>query len=141
MRINQDLLHLDRVQRHTAPYVNERIQRQIEGSVAHYAQMNREVILKRLAELDHEWDVDRALMALFPVLGGATLAAGLGKKGKGWLYLFAAQLGFLFVHATYGWCPPVAVLRRMGFRTRREIDQEKSELQKLLEESPGFRQS
>lgn len=135
MRLQQDQSNLDRVQRHSPPFVNERIQRQIEGSVAFYSRQGREAITRRLHALENEWDVDRALMALFPVLGGATLAAGL-KKRKSWLYLFGTQMAFLFIHATYGWCPPSAVLRRMGYRTRHEIDQEKAELRRLLEESP-----
>jgi hypothetical protein len=34
----------------------------------------------------------------------------------------------LFQHAVQGWCPPVPILRRMGFRTIYEIEQERREL-------------
>jgi hypothetical protein len=40
-------------------------------------------------------------------------------------------LPFLFQHAVQGWCPPLPVLRRLGVRTREEIDREKYALQVL----------
>ncbi len=49
-----------------------------------------------------------------------------GRRRKGWLYLFGAQLGFLMLHATMGWCPPVVVWRRLGVRTKPEIDVERA---------------
>ena len=48
-----------------------------------------------------------------------------------WLVLTGAVLGFLFQHAVSGWCPPVPVLRRLGFRTRGEIDREKFALKAM----------
>ena len=35
---------------------------------------------------------------------------------------------FLLQHALQGWCPPVPILRRQGFRTRHEIDAERQAL-------------
>lgn len=43
----------------------------------------------------------------------------------------AVVLGFLAQQALQGWCPPVPVFRRLGFRTRREIDAEKDALKAL----------
>lgn len=40
-------------------------------------------------------------------------------------------LGFLFQHAVQGWCPPVSLLRRLGFRTSSEIDAERYALKAL----------
>src|SRR5437868_10371360 len=37
----------------------------------------------------------------------------------------AIVLPFLFQHAVQGWCPPVPLFRRLGVRTRKEIDAEK----------------
>jgi hypothetical protein len=34
-------------------------------------------------------------------------------------------------HAVQGWCPPLPILRRMGFRTAREIDTERTALKAL----------
>jgi len=36
-----------------------------------------------------------------------------------------AQVAFMLAYATVGWCPPAAILRRLGFRTRQEIDAER----------------
>jgi hypothetical protein len=38
---------------------------------------------------------------------------------------------FLFQHAVQGWCPPVPILRRLGFRTVTEIEQERHALKAL----------
>jgi hypothetical protein len=40
-------------------------------------------------------------------------------------------LTFLFQHAVQGWCPPLPVLRRLGVRTRKEIDRERYALKAL----------
>lgn len=39
--------------------------------------------------------------------------------------------GFLFQHAIQGWCPPLPILRRLGFRTAEEINQERYALKAL----------
>ena len=38
---------------------------------------------------------------------------------------------FLFQHAIQGWCPPVPILRRLGFRTSYEIEEERVALKVL----------
>ncbi len=43
----------------------------------------------------------------------------------------AIVTGFLFQHAIQGWCPPLPVLRRRGFRTAEEINQERYALKAL----------
>jgi hypothetical protein len=133
----------DRVREHTAPIVNRRIDLHTQASVADCTRRGRDAILQRLAELDYEWDVDRALMANFAVAGGAAFLIGITRyaqtppwlpKRKGFLYLLSAQLGFLLVHATVGWCPPASLFRRLGFRTAREIEAER---RLLLSALPG----
>ena len=51
----------DRVPRNTAPEVNERIRRQTLANLARYRNAGPTVIARRLDELDHEWDVERAI--------------------------------------------------------------------------------
>jgi hypothetical protein len=41
-------------------------------------------------------------------------------------------------HAMQGWCPPVPLLRRLGIRTRNEIDREKYALLKAAEDMAGM---
>jgi len=38
---------------------------------------------------------------------------------------------FLLQHAIQGWCPPVPILRRLGFRTADEINRERYALKVL----------
>jgi hypothetical protein len=39
--------------------------------------------------------------------------------------------GFLLQHAVQGWCPPLPIFRRYGFRTQYEIEQERYALKAL----------
>ncbi|MCM2322983.1 MAG: hypothetical protein NDJ90_06940 [Oligoflexia bacterium] len=91
-----------------------------------------DAIVKRLHDLESEWDIDRALMANFAIVGSATLSAGL-LKNRRWLALLGVQLAFLLNHAVRGWCPPASVFRRLGFRTQQEIQAERHLLLRALE--------
>jgi hypothetical protein len=123
----------DRVRHHTADRVNARIDRAARQRLATAQASGREALRARLDALDGEWDVDRALMANFAIVGGANFAwavidaARRGRRWTGWHTLFATQLGFLLFHAVRGWCPPLPVFRRLGFRTWKEIATEREE--------------
>jgi hypothetical protein len=58
------------------------------------------------------------------------LALGVAHRKK-WLIIPGLVLPVLFQHAVQGWCPPIPVFRRLGFRTREEIDREKYALKVL----------
>lgn len=133
----------DRVRELTAPHVNQRIDAAMQASIAACIEQGPKAIERRLSELDREWDVDRALMVTFGAVGGAVFLNGIrryadsppfGERRKGLLYLFGTQLGFLTLHGLMGWCPPAAVLRRLGFRTMREIEAERRALEAALEQ-------
>lgn len=99
-------------------------------------------IRSRLAELDREWNLDRALMLTFSIVGGLTARAtmrSLKQRGRygGWGLFFWTQIGFMAHHAIRGWCPPVELLRRMGFRTAREISAERVTLARRLSNEDG----
>jgi hypothetical protein len=85
---------------------------------------SRQAIEQRMAELDREWDVERVLEvnASTLALTGLVLGATMNRK---WLLLPGIVLPFLLQHGLQGWCPPLPVLRRLGVRTRGEIDREK----------------
>jgi hypothetical protein len=104
-----------RVPDNTNESVNEDIQRQIEERVRYYAGHPGE-IPRRLRELDQEWDIERAIEANAAVVGFGGVLLG-GAVDRRWLALPALVTGFLFQHAVQGWCPPVPILRRLGFRT------------------------
>src|SRR5688500_17106170 len=117
----------DRVRAHTSRKALARIDQETKLSLDRHARGSLLAMLRRLSQLDREWDLDRALMATFAGLGGASAALSLwessrrGRPGPG-TALLATQLAFLVHQAVRGWCPPVAVLRRLGFRTRQEIE-------------------
>lgn len=119
-----------RVTKNTAADVNQEIRRRTEERVAYYAAAGPEAIARRLDELDREWDIERTLEANAATISlvGLTLGAAVDRK---WFVLPAVVAGFLLQHAIQGWCPPVPVLRRLGFRTASEIDAERYALKAL----------
>lgn len=120
----------DRVRANTKPEDLRRIDQEIEKNVRFYASQPRHIISARIAELDREWDIERLLQTNASAIAGTGLLLGVTVSKK-WLLLTGGVLAFLFQHAVQGWCPPVPVLRRLGVRTRGEIDREKYALKAL----------
>jgi hypothetical protein len=116
----------NRVPRHTATDVNRTIQQSVENSIR-YHQKHKNQIPRRLQELDEEWDIERAIEANAAAVSLVGLTFGLLGKSR-WFLLPAAVSGFLLQHAVQGWCPPIPILRRLGFRTSFEIEQERQAL-------------
>ncbi|MDV2482181.1 DUF2892 domain-containing protein [Methanoculleus sp. Wushi-C6] len=121
----------DRVREHTAPAVNARIDHEIAWRLRYLAMKGDAGITARILELDREWDVERALEANAALLGTTGLALAVVRHNPRWLILPGLVLPFLLQHAVQGWCPPLEVFRRLGFRTRKEIDREKYALMVL----------
>ena len=127
----------DRVRAHTAPDVNAAIDDAMRDRLFRYAASSDAEISSRIEALDQEWDIERYLETMAPSFALAGIALGLLHDRK-WLLLPGAVLGFLLQHALHGWCPPLAALRRMGVRTRREIDQERYALKALRGDFSGL---
>ena len=119
----------DRVPAHTAESVNDRIREEAETRIRRL-QSDPAAISSRLKELDVEWDIERAIEANASALALTGVALGYFVHPN-WLALPALVTAFLLQHAVQGWCPPVPILRRMGFRTVYEIDQERHALKAL----------
>ena len=127
----------DRVRAHTAPDVNGRIDDTMRDRLFSYSTRSDAEISARIDALDREWDIERYLEVMAPGFALTGLARGvLGNRR--WLLLSGAVLGFLVQHAVHGWCPPLAVLRRLGVRTRREIDEERYALKALRGDFAGL---
>jgi hypothetical protein len=120
---------VDRVPAHTAADVNQQIHEQMAERVRFFAAYP-ERIPQRLKELDEEWDIERAIEANASALAFAGVALG-ATADRRWLILPALVTAFLFQHAVQGWCPPVPILRRLGFRTAHEIEQERHALKAI----------
>lgn len=120
-----------RVHDHTSAHLNEEIRRRTEASIARFARPDQNAAIgERLAQLDREWDVERALQANFAAVSLLGLLLG-AKVDKRWLALAGVAPAFMVQHALQGWCPPLALLRRLGFRTAREIGNERFALKSL----------
>jgi hypothetical protein len=121
----------DRVRHSTAPHVNEQIDRLTNSNILTYQNSNHATIEKRIRELGEEWDIERVLEVNASSLALTGLALGLTVNRK-WLALPAVVMAFLLQHSVQGWCPPSSLFRRLGVRTRGEIDREKYELMALM---------
>lgn len=125
-----ELSGTDRVRAHSPETVNQQMDRQAQRCVEQLARADRETINRHLEELSREWDIERYLEANASLLSlsGVVLGATVNRK---FLILPGVVFGFLLQHALQGWCPPLPVFRRMGVRTRTEINREKFALKAL----------
>ena len=120
-----------RVQRHTASRLNDRIRNEMESRVSALKSDDRTALVdRRLAELDREWDIERVLKMNFAILSLVGLAMTAGKSRR-WLLLALGVPAFMIQHSLQGWCPPLPILRRLGFRTSKEINEERFALKSL----------
>jgi hypothetical protein len=120
----------DRVRANTSEEINRRLDRELAARVRGYEEKSSGEISSRIDELDREWDMERWLETNASAIAFTGLVLGVTHSKK-WLFLPGIVLPFLFQHAVQGWCPPVPVLRRLGVRTREEIDREKYALKVL----------
>jgi len=119
----------ERVHRHTADHVNREIRDVTEENVARYAQGGPAAIEQRLPSWTgngHRTDVGSQRRDGF----ADRLALGATVDRK-WFAFPAVVASFLLQHALQGWCPPLPIFRRMGFRTAAEIDRERYALKAL----------
>jgi hypothetical protein len=123
--------NMNRVQENTAPEVNDQIARECRMRIDYFRQHPHE-IRQRLSELEKEWDIERALAVNSSVLTLTGLALSF-LKGRHWSLLSATVQGFYVQHALTGWCPPLPVLRQLGFRTTHEIETERHALLDIQE--------
>lgn len=120
----------DRVRRHTVAEQLEEIEDRIEANVRFYATQPVSAITERIQALEMEWSVERWLETNASALAFMGVLLGVTSSRK-WLVLPLVVTGFLFQHAVQGWCPPLPLLRKLGARTRAEIEREKYALKIL----------
>jgi hypothetical protein len=127
---------VERDRRHTEAAIEAERKTAIRDSVRFHATRPRE-IPARLAELDREWSIERAVAAG----AGAVTLAGLALTAlvdRRFIAVPATVGGFLLHYAIQGRCPRVALLRRLGFRSAGEICAERSGLKMLQGEYRAF---
>lgn len=118
-----------RVSAHTSAETNQRLKNEFVRRLTYFA-AHLDEIEARLDELDREWDIERAIETNASALAFVGIVLGVTGDRR-WLLLPAAVTAFLFQHAIQGWCPPVPILRRLGFRTVSEIDHERYALKAM----------
>ena len=120
----------DRVRAHSPGWVNQRVDEEGHDCLERMSDGDRQAISRHIDVLEREWDVERYLQsnAAIVSLAGVLLGAAVHRR---FLVLPAAVFGFFFQHAVQGWCPPLPLFRRLGVRTRREINREKYALKAL----------
>ena len=123
----------DRVRRYTSPERLRQIEETIEQNIKFYAAQPDHVIVQRIEELQREWSMERFLQANVAAAGFLTAFLALASSRK-WGLLTGVALGFFLYHSLRGYDPRIPVLRRMGVRTRSEIDREKYALKAWLGE-------
>jgi hypothetical protein len=119
-----------RVSEHTDDVTNQEILRETERNIIRYAGGGPAAIARRLEELNQEWDIERTLEANAASVSLIGLALGAFVNRR-WFLLPTFVAGFLLQHAVQGWCPPIALFRRLGVRTSTEIDQERYALKAI----------
>jgi hypothetical protein len=118
-----------RVEENTAPPVKRDIEHFTEGHLAQAAS-DPQRITTRLQELDEEWDIERVLQTNYGIVNLLSITLG-ALVARPWFLVTGFASAFMIQHAVQGWCPPVPVFRKFGFRTAREIDQERYALKAL----------
>ena len=92
-------------------------------SINYYYQ-HRDAIGQRLMELDDEWDIERIIE--FKTAAWAVIGVTLGiTRSKFWLLIALGAGALLAGQALQGNSPLIPVFRKMGFRTKAEVEKEK----------------
>jgi hypothetical protein len=108
----------------------EQIDAKIEQNIRFYATQSPDAISQRIEELDRERDLDQTMALYASGIGlGTVLFSFIG--GRKWLLVAGAAMGLLLKHSLEGTSPTVPMLRKLGVRTRSEIDREKYALKIL----------
>ena len=119
----------NRVPKHTPEHLNEKILAKTKQNLIYHG-TSPEAIGNRLKNLDREWDIERVLEANASSL--VLIGVILGALVSPWFYIISFLVaGFLLQHAIQGWCPPIRLFRRFGFRTHAEIATEQYALRFL----------
>lgn len=102
---------------------NQRIQARTLHDVTSFFAAGEDTLSARIHELEHEWDIERALEANAAGLALVGLALGVAADRRFFVVAFLS-CACLLQQALTGWSPALRMLRRHGIRTSAEIQQE-----------------
>jgi len=131
MKTTKKMDNTDNSRNATSDKFNEKIDKTTKENIFRItSNLDSDEVDRRIEELEKEWDIDRTLMANASTLSlaGVVLGSTLNRK---WFVLPGVVVSFLLMHAVQGWCPPLPIFRKLGYRSRKEIDNEKFALKAL----------
>ncbi|MFW6289545.1 MAG: hypothetical protein ACOC0R_01145 [Mariniphaga sp.] len=112
-----------RVRKNTSDAQNRKIDLAIEEIIEMYRHLSADEITCRLTELKKEWGIEKTLEVNASSLALTGLILGTFGSRK-WYLMPLVVASFLLQHGLQGWCPPLPLFRKLGIRTRQEIDEE-----------------
>lgn len=131
MNVVEHVAPPDRVRANTSPAINERLDKEARARLHRSAALAAsDELTERISQLEQEWDFDRVLEAEASAMGIAGLALALAVD-KRLLVLPAFVSTMMVLHAIHGWYPLLPLFRRLGIRSRSEIDRERFGLKAL----------
>jgi hypothetical protein len=114
----------------SAAPVDEQIRWKTERNVACYAALGPKAIERRMRELDREWALEKVLLTGASSLTLLGLTLGLTRNRR-WLLVPAMTGVFLLQDVVQDSSPVSGLLRRLGLRKLREIEEERYALKVL----------
>ncbi|RCW44459.1 DUF2892 family protein [Halopolyspora algeriensis] len=121
---------MDRGRTHSSKDVTRHLDQQRLERIARCVDAPSAEVTHHVTDLDRSWDIERTLEANAATISLVSVALATTHSRR-WLILAAVVPAFLLQHAVQGWCPPIAVFRRWGSRTRHEIDAERTAIKAL----------
>ncbi|MEX2591699.1 MAG: hypothetical protein WD426_02915 [Anditalea sp.] len=120
----------DRVRQNSTNEANREIDRDSLQRIRKHQNSSTGEITQRLKELQKEWDIEKTLIvnASSLTLTGLLLGTFVNKR---WYIFPGVVASFLLQHGLQGWCPPLPLFRKLGIRSRQEIDEERYALKVL----------
>jgi hypothetical protein len=112
-----------RVAQNTSPAINQMILTQTEKSLLFYAE-HSDQIDERIDGLKREPDIEQTLEANASILGLFGMFMALIVRSRLFILLPIVAFALLLQHSLRGWSAPDMLLRRLGFRTKEEIQLE-----------------
>jgi hypothetical protein len=120
----------ERVRKSSPEQANRAIDQEITENIRLFGYNGTGLVTSRLQELDREWDIEKTLEVNASALALTGLALGT-LVNKKWFMLSGVVAAFLLQHGLQGWCPPLPLFRKLGIRTKNEINEERTALKAL----------
>ena len=106
-------------------------------NIRYYGSLGKDALSDRIVSLDREWDAEKFVKASLSGLGMFGLVTGLVGSRLGRLLLWIAT-PLLLLHTLGKWSPSQDTVRSLGFRPRREIEEEKYALKAMRGDFKGL---